>query len=209
MFAYCGNNPVSRADASGHAFYNCFDSYEHLLKNPFMLPMSGGGTGKGGKTVSKGSEQELASVLIAISFGIAFMGITIWAFGVTTVAELLLVADVANRTVNYAELEVLQYRKAIQCGYSSQKRANSMVQVISDNFAVRVHNDVRDYHMHDYPVEYYLKFDPSAKRLRPAKTIADGAYTLYSLAYDTTALCLAFNVEGIDYYAEYRGYKLR
>ena len=115
VFSACSHEDPLLEDASGHAFYNCFDSYEHLLKNPFMLPMSGGGTGKGGKTVSKGSEQELASVLIAISFGIAFMGITIWAFGVTTVAELLLVADVANRTVNYAELEVLQYRKAIQC----------------------------------------------------------------------------------------------
>ena len=53
VFSACSHEDPLLEDASGHAFYNYFDSYENLLKDPCSLSLCGGG-GSGGGGVSSG-----------------------------------------------------------------------------------------------------------------------------------------------------------
>ena len=132
VFSACSHEDPLLEDASGHAFYNYFDSYENLLKDPCSLSLCGGG-GSGGGGVSSGRVDTGGKVLAILS-SLAFD----WLFVLTShfLPKILKVSTskLSNATIykqtDIVELVVLQVKKDIQAGRTGKEVFNNIIDCV-------------------------------------------------------------------------------
>lgn len=139
VFSACSHEDPLLEDASGHAFYNYFDSYENLLKDPCSLSLCGGG-GSGGGGVSSGRVDtggKVIAILSSMAFDWLYSAI---ANAIFPFSDGFLKAAATRacliKEIDIIELAILQSRQSNSQGCTATETAKNIINAIYDDEAI-------------------------------------------------------------------------